>query len=409
VQPSKSERHLYAQLTIQNFPSQNPDAYRPPELHKLIHDNPNIAKYVRTLQINVQATQQYYSFIRAWPLMATGLQELDSILPMLTQLEGISLSSGENKSTSWFYLPESFRTIFTNCLRLPTLTDVRISNIAFPLSVLDSTRSLKSLSLSGDLNYHLSASPIAHPTLDTLILYNCSLLKNIAGWLSTRNLRSLDLKDDDNIGALPSLLKACSDTLTTLKVHVPYHCKYPGYILTIAFQQVMLILFYLVHRRYPLSRNYSEYSMHIPMTFSHACLPPHLARLVFQCSISLTQDFLFDTSHKVPICCSGLPAMLQLLNTFPPLPATVVFLLISINIDIKDSFDDISAVDWSPLISFPFFDVIPRIELRVRAQKGGHQVCSVELLNTLMQDPHLMQLEKYPAFVIAATDSEENL
>jgi len=91
---------------------------------------------------------------------------------------------------------------------------------------------------------------------------------------------------------------------------------------------------------------------------------------------------------------------MHLLNTLPSPPTNLVRLLISIEIDLDNSFDNISETNWAPLISFPYFDVIPSFELRVRAEKRGKQIPSAALLNTLKRDPHLMQLERHRSFLV---------
>jgi hypothetical protein len=91
---------------------------------------------------------------------------------------------------------------------------------------------------------------------------------------------------------------------------------------------------------------------------------------------------------------------MHLLDTLPSPPTKLVHLSISIIIDLDNSFDDISETNWSPLTSFPYFDVIPSIELRVRAYKRGKQIPSVDLVNTMKQDPHLMELERHHSFLI---------
>ena len=44
-------------------------------------------------------------------------------------------------------------------------------------------------------------------------------------------------------------------------------------------------------------------------------------------------------------------------------------LVISFDIELRDPVDNISQITWSPLMSFPYFDVIPTVELRVCAKK----------------------------------------
>jgi hypothetical protein len=162
-------------------------------------------------------------------------------------------------------------------------------------------------------------------------------------------------------------------------------------------------------RYYPTSNYTSPIS--IPIPFSLACLP-HLARLTIQSSISFTQQVWANStpcdSHELRFSNSCLPAVMQLLNTLPSPPTNLLHLLIAIEIDLDHSSDHISETNWSPLISFPYFDVIPSIELRVLAHKRGKWIPSVELFNTLKQNPHLMQLERHHSFLINALEKPLN-
>ena len=98
---------------------------------------------------------------------------------------------------------------------------------------------------------------------------------------------------------------------------------------------------------------------------------------------------------------------MHLLDTLPSPPTNLVLLIISIDISIGNFKDSISDTDWSPLISFPYFDVIPRVELRVRAHKFGKQLPSVELLGKLKQDPQLMDLEVYHSVMLNPVEEPE--
>lgn len=99
---------------------------------------------------------------------------------------------------------------------------------------------------------------------------------------------------------------------------------------------------------------------------------------------------------------------MQLLHTLTSPPTKLVLLLIEIDIELNYSFDDVSEVNWSPLLSFPYFDIIPNVELRVRAKKNRKHIPSVELLNTLKQDPYLMQLEGRRSFLVKTVEEHSD-
>jgi hypothetical protein len=139
-----------------------------------------------------------------------------------------------------------------------------------------------------------------------------------------------------------------------------------------------------------------------PIPLSLACLT-HLASLTIQSSISFVDEFWINNPQY-----SGLPVIMRILDTLTSPPANLVHLVISINVNIEHfTSDDISDINWSPLLSFPYFDVIPRIELRVRAKRWGYQVPSLALLKSLNQNPHLMQLERHHSFLINAMEESD--
>ena len=214
------ERHLYAHLTVRNLHvnswNRTSDAYYPSDLLKLTLDNPNIPKHVRSLRINLDVPQGWLS------VAAPKYHELELILPALTQLQAILLSS-LSSCIGWHDLRESFRTAFTNCLRLPTLTDVKVSNInAFPLSALDHCSSLKRLLLLGSFHYLPPVSSLPHLSLDSLVLHQCTSMETVTSWMESRSLHSLDFNGDFRL--FSQLLEVCANTLTTLMVHVPHTC-----------------------------------------------------------------------------------------------------------------------------------------------------------------------------------------
>jgi hypothetical protein len=220
VHPSLSqlvERHLYAHITIQNFYKGNSDAYYPSDFLKRILDNPNIPKHVRSLRINLFVFRG---------ILSDGYREFEMILPTLTQLQAIFLSSGTGTPVVWSDLRESFRIALTNCLQLPTLTDVKVSNLkSFPLSALDHSSSLKGLLLSGDFASVPSVPSLVYPSLDALILDHCSSMNIVTSFVKSRNLRSLDFMRG-SFGFFSRLLEVCANTLTTLKIHVSHECTH---------------------------------------------------------------------------------------------------------------------------------------------------------------------------------------
>jgi hypothetical protein len=330
------ERHLHAHLIVRNVSSDS-DSYSPSVLLKLIHDNPTIQKHVRSLQINLFVSTR-------------NTQELECILPKLTQLEAIFLYS---TSIGWNDLRESFRTAFTNCLHLPTLTDVKIH--AFPLSTLDHSRSLKRvlfpfcifpciscfrhshlipLFLGG--NGHILGE-VSQPEVAFPRFYRRPLARLPAFGCVRKH-------PDDPKGP-------CSD------------CVYAYYVLILPSYQI--ITRSISVRCDPTSNHPTDFS---PLPFSLALLP-HLERLTIQSSMSFTRQWVISCTSpdSLRLCC--LPAIMHLLDTLPSPPTNPVHLMISVDIKLGNPFNDTSETDWSPLLSFPYFHVVPCVELRVRAHK----------------------------------------
>jgi hypothetical protein len=163
-------------------------------------------------------------------------QDWEGILPALTQLEAVFLSA--NSPVDWDDpILLSFRTAFTNCLRQPTLTDVKISNInAFPLSALSHSSSIKRVLLLGNFSHLPSTSSLVYPSLDSLVLYNCSSMDIVTSWAQSRSLRSLEF-DSRDFRPLSPFLEVCANTLTTLKIRIPHECTH-FHILLLAYSDV---------------------------------------------------------------------------------------------------------------------------------------------------------------------------
>jgi len=209
------ERHFYVHLSVGDSPAYY---YSPSDLLERTINNPNIAKYVRSLQISLSVTPWNSNFY--W--------DMGLILHKVTQLQAIDLSS-PHATFTWYHLCESFRTAFISCLKLPTLTDVQLSGInAFPLSVLNHSSSLKRLSLLRSSCDPHSVSPFVYSRLDSLVLHDCSstAVEKIITWAESSDLRSLEFLGD--LRSFTRLLEVYANTLTDVKVLVPHDSKMQG-------------------------------------------------------------------------------------------------------------------------------------------------------------------------------------
>ena len=199
------ERHLYAHLGIvSDFPLSfnDPHAFSCSQLSKLLSENPQVVKYIRSLRLEMNRGSE-------------GMMELTSILPMLSNLERIFLRSWS--PVSWPILDELFRKTFIDCLL--HLKGLFLDSIGdFPLSILDKCDNLKRLSL-----YNFYSDPVQQSLccrLEYLSVKYCrNFLSRLSG-LNLRNLRSFVFSPfaDRDFDQLQMLFQACSTSLTTLEL-----------------------------------------------------------------------------------------------------------------------------------------------------------------------------------------------
>ncbi len=87
--------------------------------------SPHIAQFVWSLEIEVDGEP------RTARKLARLLEKISIILPMLLGLREISLYF--TQECGWLALPTSFRVAFLECLRLPLVQDISITNLTgFP-------------------------------------------------------------------------------------------------------------------------------------------------------------------------------------------------------------------------------------------------------------------------------------
>jgi len=130
-----AERHFYARITVEEqiAPSSEPYTFDQYQLYKRLHDNPHIAKYVRDLTVLVSPASRMPS-ITGQPTKQK--MSIHLILPMLPLLERIALACPSGY-VHWTHLPEKFQQAFMDCLRLPTIRELSLSGIDFPISSFD--------------------------------------------------------------------------------------------------------------------------------------------------------------------------------------------------------------------------------------------------------------------------------
>ncbi len=195
----------------------------PSHLTKLLSDKPQIANYVRVLQVELE-------YLCHKSEMAPYLEQIAAILPMFPVLQCIVLVAPYRGGTvSWGEdLPQSFRKAVKDCLHLLTLQEVHVSGfLDFPLSTLDSHANIDCFSLRGPPQISEFADT-TYPQLKSLSVegfhsqhhhtyFSAWAIQHIAKLQSLKYDYSIDYSIDETI---PKLLEICSDTLNNLDLNL---------------------------------------------------------------------------------------------------------------------------------------------------------------------------------------------
>jgi hypothetical protein len=160
-----AERHLYYHIIIHTGVTHFAYSLGPSVLNKLLSETPRIAKYIRVLQIEFNYLDEGLLPRR---MMSPYLEQIAPMLSMFTALECIMLPSLSDYPVSRREdLPRSFRRAMEGCFRLPTLQEVHLGNINFPLYLLENNPNITSLSLFGSPEIaHLAE--VTYPQFATL-------------------------------------------------------------------------------------------------------------------------------------------------------------------------------------------------------------------------------------------------
>jgi len=212
-----AERHLYADIVVR---TKNPSAVS--ELHKKLSNDSHILDYARTLEIDSSQADLEPPRLVALSIM--------SMIPRMANL--ISLTLCEIPCSHDMY--EDFLSTFRTCLQQSTIEAVCLYRFYdFPLSVLDSCKSLKKLTLSDCTAMPDDRSGSPHQSLETLRIcgdHNSDLLFWTMGRVT--HLTSLELRnvmDDYDWTTFSELLTACSNSLKRLQLGVGSQCmRYPS-------------------------------------------------------------------------------------------------------------------------------------------------------------------------------------
>ena len=212
-----AEPYLYSDILLDTYEQRS----KPANLTELLSKRPYIAHYVRSLGIRVREPHRR-------------LEEISTILPHLLALRRITLDH-RSLHFGWEAQPESFRLAFLNCLRLQSMQDVCIKDVAgFPfMSALNGEcKSIRSLTVHRGRPYknpsQISGLDLDGPftnqglPLKALRLARCQphFLEGFVPWFTTcrSQLQSLEFFSSDGgcYDSLPKLLTWSSGSLTSL-------------------------------------------------------------------------------------------------------------------------------------------------------------------------------------------------
>ena len=229
-----AERHIYYYIILA---TSYPDAVgpgpgyfiKPSRLIKLLSDAPQIVNHVRVLQIGFDWSSKID-------------EEIALILPMFTALECIALTSTQYMLWWKEGVSEALMKAVENCLCLPTLQEVHIRAMNFPLSMLDRNANLKRLSFSR--SFELAdcpddTNPLVQLSSLTFEHIGPEYRTDFTTWAKKHvtNLQSLKCGYSHD-GMILRLLEICSGTLTDLNIELESHCETA--VVTLSFQDVAM-------------------------------------------------------------------------------------------------------------------------------------------------------------------------
>jgi len=215
------ERHLYHHVIVNLGPipaDREPDyAFEPKRLSELVSKKPYIKHYVRILQIQVNEFEQ--SDLPREDLLGKAAKHL----LMFPALECITLTVSEGVAEVWFF-SSAFIAVLKDRLNLPTIKELHLNGSNdFPLSILDSCKNIKYLTLTGEVGGEGQFCDSALPRLKSLALDTHYISSSILAWvkLGIREIHSLKCASL-SVKILPELLGVCSETLKRLEIDLRY-------------------------------------------------------------------------------------------------------------------------------------------------------------------------------------------
>ena len=219
-----AERHLYHHIILARssrfyIVGSGPGYFlMPSHLIRLLSEAPQIVNHVRVLQIELCRPETH--------------EELALILPMLTALESIALTS--RHPLLWnLMVSQTLVIALAECLRLPTLRVVHVDDLYFPLSMLDANDNMKELSFSRSSSFSMADRPDDNnPPFQLTSLKIKNIDPGYRTFFTTwakqhitklQSLKCCYLYDWDEL--IFEFLKVCSDTLIDLDIELRLPCN----------------------------------------------------------------------------------------------------------------------------------------------------------------------------------------
>jgi len=373
------EKHMYHHVTLGR------PEMTAAQLSKILVNSPHIITYIKSLRISLSRTR-FYSFLLGPPPQGG---EFPPILPQLLHLTALSLYVDKKIGFPWSHIHSDFQSSFLTCIRSPTLVDVSIKWVtAFPLSLLEESPQLKSLSLIGPFSssgLSVKQSVVTFPNLQSLTIETSP---ELVEWLDRTNitqLRSLVIwmcpgASADSIAGILSNSKY----LTYLELHSSYRAKGTHCLIPIFFR------YYLTGRFVNLDQVSPSES---PLDLS---VIPHLQHLYFGVEFFSLDDFGISSDGEEVfynhILSTPNPWISRSLQTLFKLPT---ILLQSIIIDINLCVPKIHfhEIPWEPLVdTLQKIDSLKRVELQLKLDGSKALDYGSWAVETLKSEIHLARL-----------------
>ena len=213
---SIAERHLFAYITvylaINSFRSSPIDGYLVPQLSSRLSRWPYLANQIRGIAID---DGSYRS--------SNSLEELSTILPLISRSEKFSLCNIERLKMTW-----KVRSMLLDYLRTPHMQEIYLQHSHnFPLAILDDARNIKSLKVRSSRCNFKHCAPHTPTSLESLFLVDVKSVYEYITWAVPRAKNLISLHVKTTMVCFPNLspiLDACLESLRSLTLDIGPLC-----------------------------------------------------------------------------------------------------------------------------------------------------------------------------------------